>query len=122
MVTYLANEGIFSLGTIQQNRLKNNKLPSTKVMKRNFPRGYYPEIVANVDGVNLSAVIWKDNKVVSMLSSYAGALPITGIHRYNTVQKKRIQLDCPHVIKNYNMHMGEVDLLDSFIGRYHTKL
>ncbi|CAK1592496.1 unnamed protein product [Parnassius mnemosyne] len=120
LVTYLAKEGIYCLGTIQSNRIPNNKLPDKKtLMKKTVPRGHYEEQVANVDGVDISAVVWKDNRPVTLLSAYTGSLPITTISRYDKVTKQRVQINCPQVIKDYNSHMEGVDLLDSFIGRYH---
>uniref|UniRef100_A0A2S2QP15 PiggyBac transposable element-derived protein 2 n=1 Tax=Sipha flava TaxID=143950 RepID=A0A2S2QP15_9HEMI len=36
--------------------------------------------------------------------------------------KTQIGVDCPFLIKEYNRHMGGVDLLDSHIGRYKIKI
>ncbi|KAJ8720571.1 hypothetical protein PYW08_006036 [Mythimna loreyi] len=33
-----------------------------EIMKKKVPRGFYEENVANVDGVDVSAIVWKDNK------------------------------------------------------------
>lgn len=120
LVTYLAKEGIYCLATIQSNRIPNNKLPDKKtLMKRTVPRGHHEEQVANVDGIDISAVVWKDNKPVTLLSTYTGAMPATTISRYDKATKQRVSINCPNVIKDYNTHMGGVDLLDSFVGRYH---
>uniref|UniRef100_A0A2H1VR69 SFRICE_028309 n=1 Tax=Spodoptera frugiperda TaxID=7108 RepID=A0A2H1VR69_SPOFR len=121
LVTYLAKEGIYCLGTIQSNRIpNNNKLPDKKtLMKRTVPRGHHEEQVANVDGIDISAVVWKDNKPVTLLSTYTGAMPVTTISRYDKATKQRVSINCPNVIKYYNTHMGGIDLLDSFVGRYH---
>lgn len=123
LVTYLAKEGIFSLGTVRINRLRNCKLPDKKaLMKRNIPRGFYEENVANVDGVDVSAVVWKDNKPVNLLSTYVGAEPATTVTRFDKTKKERVPISCPKVVREYNAHMGGVDLLDSFIGRYHITM
>lgn len=123
LVTYLAKEGIFSLGTVRINRVRNCKLPDKKaLMKRNIPRGFYEENVANVDGVDVSAVVWKDNKPVNLLSTYIGAEPATTVTRFDKARKERVPISCPKVVREYNAHMGGVDLLDSFIGRYHVTM
>ncbi|CAK1550185.1 unnamed protein product [Leptosia nina] len=71
LVTYLAKERIYSLGTVQSNRIPNNKLPDKMtLMKRTVPRGHHDEQVANVDGIDISAIVWKDNKPVTLLSTY----------------------------------------------------
>ncbi|XP_026741886.1 piggyBac transposable element-derived protein 2-like [Trichoplusia ni] len=123
LVTYLAKEGIFSLGTVRVNRLRNCKLPDKNtIMKKNVPRGFYEENVATVDDIDVSAVVWKDNKPVNLLSTYVGAEPATTVTRFDKSKKERVAIPCPKVIKEYNAHMGGVDLLDSFIGRYHITM
>ncbi|XP_061380937.1 piggyBac transposable element-derived protein 4-like [Danaus plexippus] len=91
-------------------------------MKKNVPRGFYEENVATVDDIDVSAVVWKDNKPVNLLSTYVGAEPATTVTRFDKSKKERVAIPCPKVIKEYNAHMGGVDLLDSFIGRYHITM
>lgn len=123
LVAYLAKEGIFSLGTVRVNRLRNCKLPEKNtIMKKNVPRGFYEENVATVDDIDVSAVVWKDNKPVNLLSTYVGAEPATTVTRFDKSKKERVAIPCPKIIKEYNAHMGGVDLLDSFIGRYHITM
>ncbi|CAH2262359.1 jg26883 [Pararge aegeria aegeria] len=118
LVTYLAKQGIYSLGTVQSNRLVNCKLPDKKtMMKKSVPRGTYEEQTTEFDGIDLTAVTWKDNKVVTFLSSYVGAEPVGQVERFDKANKTRIKILCPHIIKEYNALMGGVDLMDSFIGR-----
>ncbi|CAG5036610.1 unnamed protein product [Parnassius apollo] len=84
-------------------------------MKKSVPRGSYEEQMTSFEGVDLTAVSWKDNKPVTFLSSYVGAEPVSLVERFDKVNKTRIKITCPRVIKEYNAHMGGVDLLDSFI-------
>ncbi|GBP42000.1 Chimeric ERCC6-PGBD3 protein [Eumeta japonica] len=44
------------------------------------------------------------------------------ITRYDKKIKRNIQVPCPRVIKEYNAYMGGVDLMDSFIWRYHIRI
>ncbi|XP_044730485.1 piggyBac transposable element-derived protein 3-like [Chrysoperla carnea] len=123
LLTYLAKEGIYSLGTVRVNRVRNSKLPDKRtIMKKNVARGFYEENVANVDGTEVSAVVWKDNKPVNLLSTYVGAEPATTVSRFDKRRKERVEIPCPKIIREYNTHMGGVDLLDSFIGRYHITM
>lgn len=124
LVHYLTNEGIYCLGTVQRNRLgKSCKLPEKReIMKSNVPRGTYHENVASHEGLELSATSWKDNKQVLLLSTYVGAEPADTITRYEKKLKANIQISCPRVVKEYNAHMGGVDLMDSFIGRYRIRI
>lgn len=121
IMTYLARQGIYSLGTIRRNRLPNCKLPSECSLKK-APRGTSHKYVTTVDGVDISSLIWKDNKYVTLLSSFAGKNPVSSIKRFDRKQKKYIEVECPYVITEYNRHMGGVDLLDSLMGRYKISL
>lgn len=120
----LAKQGIHSLGTIQRNRLgKSCKLPTKQdVMKSSVPRGSYEEYVTNFEGIDMTTVTWKDNKQVILASTYVGACPVENIERFDKKEKKRISITCPKLIKEYNMHMGGVDLMDSFLGRYRIRM
>ncbi|XP_026745537.1 piggyBac transposable element-derived protein 3-like isoform X1 [Trichoplusia ni] len=124
LMYYFAKEGIQCVGTVQRNRLgKKCKLPSKQdVMKKQVPRGSYVEYITHIDGVDMSSVSWKDNKQVVLLSTYVGAEPLQSIERYDKIEKKKIIIDCPKIVKEYNAHMGGVDLMDSFLGRYRIKV
>ena len=111
------------MGTVQQNRIPNNKLPEKKnFMKKSVPRGSFEERVSVYDGIDLSCVAWKDNKIVTLLSSYSGALPVTKVNRFDRITKAKIDITCPFIVQEYNKHMGGVDLMDSFLGRNHIKM
>ncbi|GBP47242.1 PiggyBac transposable element-derived protein 2 [Eumeta japonica] len=119
LVAHLGKEGIFTLGTVQSNRLVNCKLPDKKeLMKKCYPRGAYEEQSTTFQDIDMTAVCWKDNKAVTLLSTYVGSEPVTKVDRFDKSKKAKIKIDCPHIIKEYNAHMGGVDLMDSFIGRY----
>lgn len=89
-------------------------------MKTSVPRGTYEERVSHSDGVDFSAFAWKDNKVVTLLSTYIGAEPIGKLIRYDKA-KQKVEIPCPNIVE-YNMHTGGVDLLDSFLGRYRVRV
>jgi hypothetical protein len=64
--------------------------------------------------VNISNVIWTDNKPVIILSTLAG--------KTDRKNKKRLDVDCTGIIKICNKHMGGVDLLCSVMGRYKMRM
>ena len=117
LLAYLAKKGILSLGTVRRNRIPDCKLPTEKVINKDA-RGTSYEFVGEVDGIEISSLVWKDNKAVSLLSTYAGQLPLTTINRFDKKTKKKIDISCPFVIKEYNHHMGGVDLMDGIIARH----
>ena len=47
-----------------------------------------------------------------------GAEPNTTAVRYNKKKRKHVQIKQPNVIKQYNKHMGGVDLADNMVANY----
>ncbi|XP_026471618.1 piggyBac transposable element-derived protein 1-like [Ctenocephalides felis] len=130
LLVYLRARGIFSLGTIRVNRVPGCKL-SLETAIKDKPRGYSEEYVASSYGVDLTTVLWKDNKVVHLASTYVGVKPFQTSLTNPTKQPRkasrfvrkqgRIDIDCPEIISEYNKHMGGVDLMDGLMGRYHIR-
>ncbi|XP_023217348.1 piggyBac transposable element-derived protein 2-like [Centruroides sculpturatus] len=118
LLEYLAKEGILSLGTIRRNRIPNCKLSSEKlIMKKE--RGYSEEYVASID---VSTVAWKDNKIVTLASTFAGQKPETEVQRYDKKNSSYVNIKRPNVIGEYNRFMGGVDLIDSIMGIYKIRI
>ncbi|CAG4932290.1 unnamed protein product [Parnassius apollo] len=85
-------------------------------------RGYSVEYVADVNGVDVATVAWKDNKVVNLASSFVGEMPKAQVRRYDKKTKQYITIDRPNIVGEYNRHMGGVDLIDSIMGCYKIRL
>ncbi|XP_050552391.1 piggyBac transposable element-derived protein 4-like [Spodoptera frugiperda] len=85
LLEYLAKEGILSLGTIRRNRIPDCKLSTEKLMMKK-ERGYSEEYVADVNGIDVSTVAWKDNKIVSLASTFAGQKPESDVQ--SEIQEK----------------------------------
>lgn len=127
LVVYLRTQGILAVGTIRRNRIKNCKLPEEKVMMK-FQRGASQEYVANIHGIEVTTLSWKDNRIVNLISNYVGTNPPLDIYntesepltikRFDKREKSIKSIPCPQIIKDYNCHMGGVDLMDSSIGRH----
>lgn len=132
LMVYLRARGIYSLGTVRANRVPNCKLPTDKADElKNVPRGYSTEFVGSAYGVDITSVLWKDTKNVRLCSTYVGIKPFqranlvdqpTKIGRYKRKQKTHDEIDCPQIIREYNAHMGGVDLMDSYMGRNGLKI
>ncbi|CAG4978267.1 unnamed protein product [Parnassius apollo] len=91
-----------------------------EIMKKD--RGYSEEYIADVNGVDVSTVVWKDNKLVTLASTFAGLNPISEVRRYDKKNSRYINIPRPNVVSEYNRHMGGVDLVDSIMGIYKIKL
>lgn len=68
--------------------------------------------MTKVRGTDITAVVWKDTKVVNLLSTFVGTEPVMKVKRFDKKLKKHVEVDYPAIIKTYNKHMGGVDLLD----------
>lgn len=131
LMVYLRSRGIHSLGTIRANRIPNCKLSSDEKLREDKrTRGYAEEYVGTAYGVDIANVLWNDNKGVRLASTYVGIQPFLSREeerpqkaiRWNRSAKVYDEVDCPNIIKEYNRHMGGVDLMDGLIGRYKIRM
>lgn len=82
LFTPLTKQVIYMLGTIRRNRIPNNILPPDTILKKKT-RESVEEYVANIDGVDLSTMTWKYNKVVTLISTCFRELPHHGVNRFD---------------------------------------
>ncbi|GFT07546.1 piggyBac transposable element-derived protein 3 [Nephila pilipes] len=82
LLAHLSKEGIYSLGTINRNRIPNSKIPTEKVFNK-MERGHSMEFVGNYNDVEISVTAWKDNKTVITASTFAGEKPHGKVMRYD---------------------------------------
>ncbi|XP_023312460.1 piggyBac transposable element-derived protein 3-like, partial [Anoplophora glabripennis] len=111
--------GLFSLGTLRSNRIRDCKLEDDKSLK-NRGRGSFSQQVSNELNAKLAVVKWFDNKAVLLVSSFTDAYPISSVKRYRKEDKRRVDVPCPQIVLEYNQHMGGVDLADMFVALYRT--
>lgn len=87
LIYHLRKEyGILSLGTVQENRLRNCPLDNEKILKKKG-RGCHSSKCDTEKKVIV--VKWLDNKPVCLASSYVDAHPLTTTKRYNKNTKSR---------------------------------
>lgn len=121
LLAYLEKLGIKSVATVRANRLKGLKGLTEKEMKAKG-RGSHTEVTATVDGVDVHAVQWYDNRIVSLISTFSATDPLTKVKRFFKSENCKKDVDRPDIVSIYNMHMGGVDLQDSLLGLYPIKL
>ena len=115
LLCHLQKQPIAAIGTVRLCRMGNPPLKSVKEVKK-LQRG--TSVVAVETLSNVSAVRWKDNKVVNILSTFAGKEPQNKVKRYSQNKKKRIDILQPNVVNVYNRFMGGVDCMDQNISTY----
>ncbi|TDH12263.1 hypothetical protein EPR50_G00070150 [Perca flavescens] len=108
---------LYMTGTIMKNRLAEakHKLPSDKAMK-NAGRGTSSEVSAE-DG-KLCLVKWYDNKPVLLMSVVHGTQPEDTCQRWDKKVKQYVTVSRPSIVREYNIKMGGVDLMDRMISYY----
>nr|XP_037285708.1 piggyBac transposable element-derived protein 4-like [Rhipicephalus microplus] len=114
---FLKKVGISSVGTVREARLKGGKLPSDKDLKKKG-RGSYVEMATTFEGVSLRAVKWFNNRLVTLLSTFASASPEPAVKRFDKKTRTTVSVPRPAIIGIYNECMGGVDLLDMLVALY----
>lgn len=118
LIVLLKSEyAINSLGTVRSNRLRGCTLEQDKSLLKKG-RGSFDYKVDNNAGI--AVVKWADTKCVTLASSCVSHTPTLEVKRYSKEEKKRVNVVCPQIIKQYNTHMGGVDLADMLIALYKT--
>lgn len=121
LLAFMAKKGIHTLGIVRRNILTNCQFISEKIMN-NKARGTAFEYIIVFYDIPFTSVVWKDNKIVTLLSSYCGILPKNSINRFDKKTKRILDVNCPAIIKDYNRHMKGVDWFDSLIGRHKIRM
>ena len=118
LAEYLRSQyGCRYVGTARENRVGFPPLRSVKEMnKKSVPRGSLDYVSS--DGILVAR--WKDNNIVTMLSTDVGVEPIGEVERYDRGVKKRVPVPCPYVIEKYNSRMGGIDKSDMLTHLYKT--
>ena len=113
LFTELLEKGIAATGTMRSNRILNNPPLCESEMKKK-ERG---TVDFASDG-NVVVCAWLDNKVVHEASNFTQISPFVLKRRFSQSLKKRIDVNCPALIAQYNQNMGSVDLCDRFLNNY----
>lgn len=113
----LSDMGIEALGTIRMNRFPGLQFENDSNMRKKG-RGTFEEKGTIVDGKEIRALKWIDNRGVVLASTFESAHPVSEVNRFDRKTKTDISVPCPKAVKSYNNFMGGVDLLDGLIAYY----
>ena len=117
LLSHLKKQSIATISTVILFRLGSPPLKSVKKVEK-LQRG--TSVVAIETSCNISAIQWKDNKVVNVLFTFAGKELQNKVKRYS--QKKKINALQPNVANVNNRFMGGVDRVDQNISTYMVHL
>ena len=113
LVRHWSAKGIAATGTVRAGRMEN--APLRDMVKMNKEKGGSSNVVTDVSS-SITAVRWKDNKVVNVISTFIGK------QRYCHREKRRVNIEQPNIINQYNMSKGGVDCMDQNILAYMINL
>ena len=111
LLRYLKSKGIAATGTVRVNWMENAPLKNMKSMKKE-KRGSF-DVVTDILST-ITAIRWKDNKVVNGLSTYTDAY----VKRFCHSGKKKVDVEQPNIIREYNKSMRGVNPMDQNIAAY----
>ncbi|KAJ8353120.1 hypothetical protein SKAU_G00206870 [Synaphobranchus kaupii] len=115
LVHKLLEQQIYFVGTLRNNRLAGCQLEDEKDLAKRG-RGSVDCRVEKDD--SMAIVKWYDNKSVTLISSYCAIEPEDQARRWSKSDKVYVQVNRPHIVKEYNTFMGGIDLLDACVARY----
>ena len=114
LLRHLKSLGLDGTGTVRPNRVPGDPLPSVKEMEKQ-PRG--TSYTAQTHD-NIRVTRWKDNKAVTVASTVYGSDPVEQVSRWSRAEKKKIRVDRPSVLKEYNRSMGFTDRMNQNVNLY----
>ena len=115
MLRILKAKGIAATGTARINHVENAPLWPIKEIEK-LERGA-SDVVTDKNS-NITLVWWKDNKVVTVTSTFFGKMPLRKAHPYVKAQNGSTEIDQPQSIFLCNKGMWGVDRLDQNISSY----
>lgn len=72
--------------------------------------------VRKTDNKNKIACIkWYGNKAATLVSSFNSAEPLGTVKRFDKSQRTSINVSCPNIVRQYDVHMGGVDQMDGML-------
>ena len=107
--------GVAATRTVRVNRMEN--VPLRDMVKMNKEMCGSSDVVTDVSW-NITALRWKDNKVVNAIFTVTGKQPIQQAKRYCHREKRKVNIEQPNIINQYNMSMVGVYCMDQNISTY----
>jgi len=104
LLNTLSNMSIGATGTVRVNRTEKCPLVPPEKLKKQ-PRGTCD--FRHDKNTGVVVVRWHDNSVVTVASNCYGVEPYGQAQRWSYAENKRVAIQQPHLIAQYNCNMGE---------------
>ena len=112
----LTTIGFGVVGTFRRNRIE--KIPFKQDMKKEVRGASQSFSQENGSGDSLVLCKVKDNNEVIIGSNFKMSSEKKTMMRYSKNEKKRIAIEFPSLLEDYNKHMGGTDMMDQQISAY----
>ena len=109
LLSKLKDWGMYAVGTLRQYRMKGCSLKTENELKKEGRGSFDGAVDLNL---RLTVLRWYDNKIVQLGSNYAFTSPAKTVRRWNTKEKKHVDVERPAIVHVYNGGMGGVELFD----------
>ena len=122
-MNHLATRGIWCCGTVRVPRIpgiKKTKDDDKNLIKKG--RGAFEELKSIGHPIETTYVKWFDNKIVNVVSTFAKSRLLFFVSQYDYKQGRKVDVQCPHIIKLYNSSISGVDLADCLIELYRINI
>ena len=86
------------------------------MVKMNKEKRGSSDVVTDVSS-NITAIRWKDDKVVNAISTFTGIQPIQQAKRYCHHEKRRLNIEQQNILNQDNMTMEGVDCIGKIYWR-----
>lgn len=115
LLHHLQGMGIAATGTLRANRDGKAPLKPIKEMEKTN-RGTHDSVVDKTS--NMCLTRWKDNKTVTVASTFTGSNPIGSTKRFVRAERQRKTIPIPKAVQVYNKMMGGIDRFDQNVAFY----
>lgn len=111
----LSNRGFSGTGTVRENYFPSECPLLSKTDMNKKARGYHESAVFTVSSNNIVYCRWKDNGVVTAASTAFNVAPTKNVTRWSATEKKKVQVQLPFMLHQYNKNMGGTDLFNQHV-------
>ena len=119
LLSKLTESGFGGTGTISLNRIEDCPLKSVPAMKKTAWGSYDYKLDSDN---NIIVVRWNDNSIVTLASNITGVQPLQTDKRWDRVERKKIEITQPAMVKGYNKYMGGTDHMDRNVATYRSNV